>query len=283
MNKPDWLKIRSYPQATEEVQALLSSLSLNTVCSSAACPNMGECFHHKTATFMILGQSCTRNCRFCSVNTARPDAVDPDEPHNVAKAAKALGLKHIVVTSVTRDDLPDGGAFQFAATIKALRKTLPECTVEVLIPDFKGDTDALNVVAKAAPDVLNHNVETVPSLYSVVRPQAKYRRSLDVLKNMRALAPNIYTKSGIMVGLGETEAEVTRVMDDLQSVNCDALTIGQYLRPSPQHLPVSAYISPEQFERYKALGYEKGFSHVASGPFVRSSYQASECMNALKM
>jgi lipoic acid synthetase len=229
--KPTWLKTKSHPEATEKVAALLSSLSLNTVCSSAACPNMGECFNNNTATFMILGQRCTRNCGFCNVAKENPEAVDPDEPKNVALAAKQLGLRHVVVTSVTRDDLPDGGGFQFAATIHALRQLLPDCTVEVLIPDFEGGQRALAMVVSAAPDVLNHNIETVPSLYSHVRPMANYQRSLNVLKNAKSLVPNLLTKSGIMLGLGETQADVTQVFDDLRAVGCDALTIGQYLRP----------------------------------------------------
>ncbi len=280
--KPDWLKTKFHPQATEEVQALLSSLSLNTICSSAACPNMGECFNNHTATFMILGENCTRNCRFCNVSKQAVSAIDPHEPENLAKASRVLGLKHIVVTSVTRDDLPDGGASQFVKTIQALHNTLPDSTVEVLIPDFQGNIEALKMVLDAKPDILNHNIETVPALYANVRPMADYRQSLAVLKNAKDYAPDISTKSGIMVGLGETPDQVAQVMDDLREAGCDVLTIGQYLRPSPQHIAVAEYIKPKQFEAYQDLAYQKGFKYVASGPFVRSSYHALEGMKALK-
>ena len=282
MPKPEWLKTKSHPNATEEVQALLSSLSLNTVCNSAACPNMGECFHSHTATFMILGQNCTRNCRFCNVSKGAVSEVDPNEPENLATAAKTLGLKHIVVTSVTRDDLPDGGASQFVKTIVALHRVLPDSSIEVLIPDFQGNSDALKAVLDSGPDILNHNIETVPALYKDVRPMANYRQSLAVLKNAKDYAPSISTKSGIMVGLGETANQVGAVMDDLREVGCDVLTIGQYLRPSPQHIAVAEFVTPEQFEAYEALAYQKGFKYVASGPFVRSSYHALEGMKAIK-
>ncbi len=281
MSKPSWLTIKSYPQAAEEVQALLASLNLNTVCSGAACPNMGECFKTRTATFMILGANCTRNCRFCNVSKQPVLPPDPEEPGNVAKAAVALNLHHIVVTSVTRDDLPDGGASQFVATIRTLKTALPESTIEVLIPDFKGDPHALHAVLDAGPDILNHNIETVSELYSAVRPMADYRQSLDVLKNARQYAPKIHTKSGLMVGFGETAEQIARVMDDLRRVDCDAFTIGQYLRPSKSHIAVAEYVSPEQFKVYEILAFQKGFKYVASGPFVRSSYHAAECMSAL--
>ena len=242
---------------------------------------MGECFKNHTATFMILGENCTRNCRFCNVAKHAVDTVDTDEPENVAKAAKALGLKHTVVTSVTRDDLPDGGASQFVETIHALRRTLPDSTIEVLIPDFQGNKEALHAVLDAKPDILNHNVETIPSLYATVRPMADYKQSLNVLSNAKAYSPNIHTKSGLMVGFGETQSQIKQVMDDLRAVDCDVLTIGQYLQPSKAHIPVTEYVTPEQFDIYNKIAYKKGFKYVASGPFVRSSYHAAESMSAL--
>jgi lipoic acid synthetase len=225
---------------------------------------------------MILGNTCTRNCRFCAVEHGRPQAVEQDEPERVAEAARRLGLKHVVVTSVTRDDLPDGGAGHFAATIGALRAALPEAYIEVLTPDFRGDEKALAIVARAKPDIFNHNVETVPRLYEKVRPQADYRRSLQVLKKIKELDPAIYTKSGLMVGLGETTAEVLQVMADLRSVDCDILTIGQYLRPSAGHLEIKEFVTPDTFAWYAEKGREMGFLYVASAPFVRSSYHAAE-------
>ncbi len=281
MKKPEWLKVKADPQAVIEMERLLSSLGLTTVCKNAACPNIGECFGRHTATFMIMGANCTRNCRYCKVEKGLPTPLDADEPANVAKAAKALGLTHTVVTSVTRDDLPDGGAEHFAKTILALKNALPDATVEVLIPDFKGEKSALKTVLDAKPDILNHNVETVPSLYSRVRPMAVYTRSLLLLGRAKEFDPTVHTKSGLMVGLGETEDEVLEVMDDLRDVGCDLLTIGQYLQPSPKHLEVAEYIPPEQFEAYKSAGLAMGFRYVASGPFVRSSYHAAEGMAAL--
>ncbi|MEX1308140.1 MAG: lipoyl synthase, partial [Eubacteriales bacterium] len=244
--------------------------------------NIGECFGRHTATFMIMGANCTRNCRYCKVDKGTPTPLDANEPKNLAHAAKALGLKHTVVTSVTRDDLPDGGAEHFAKTILALKSALPESTVEVLIPDFKGDNTALKTVLDAKPDILNHNTETVPSLYSQVRPMAVYARSIQLLKRSKEIDPAIHTKSGLMVGLGETKEEVLSVMRDLRDVDCDLLTIGQYLRPSPKHLDVAEFITPEQFEAYKAEGLAMGFRYVASGPFVRSSYHAAEAITALQ-
>lgn len=274
---PPWLHKRL--PASGDMQAtrrLLADLHLNTVCQSARCPNQGECFAHRTATFMILGNTCTRNCRFCAVEHGRPETVDQDEPRRVAEAARRLGLKHVVLTSVTRDDLPDGGASHFAATITALREALPRAYVEVLTPDFRGSRDALTIIAGARPDIFNHNVETVPRLYPEVRPQADYHRSLDVLKEIKKLDASIYTKSGLMVGLGETREEVLAVMADLRAVQCDILTIGQYLRPSPQHLEIKEFVTPETFTWYAEKGQELGFLYVASGPYVRSSYHAAE-------
>ncbi|MGI9950955.1 lipoyl synthase [Moorellaceae bacterium AZ2] len=274
---PPWLHKR-IPAAgsLEATRKLLQELQLNTVCQSALCPNLGECFARRTATFMILGKTCTRNCRFCAVERGKPEPVDPDEPRRVALAAAKLGLRHVVVTSVTRDDLPDGGAGQFVATICALREQLPHVVIEVLTPDFQGERGAIAAVVEAKPHIFNHNVETVPRLYPRVRPAADYRRSLEVLKMVKDLAPGIYTKSGIMVGLGETREEVEEVMADLREVGCDILTIGQYLRPSPQHLAVEEFVPPEIFEYYGQVGRKMGFLYVASAPFVRSSYNAAE-------
>jgi lipoic acid synthetase len=281
--KPEWLKVkyRSTDQVME-VHRLMENLSLHTVCQEAACPNLLECFGRKTATFMILGRFCTRNCTFCNVETNRPLPVDPSEPEHVAEAVAELGLKHVVITSVTRDDLPDGGAAHFADVITAVRKKSPSVQIEVLIPDFKGDHDALAKVLYAEPDILNHNVETVPRLYAAVRPQAIYQRSLQVLHQAKRISPHIITKSGIMVGLGETMDEIKAVLQDLRKVDCDLLTIGQYLAPSKKHHPVIEYITPESFNIYKAMGMELGFKHVESGPLVRSSYHAESAANAIK-
>ncbi|MEN3203486.1 MAG: lipoyl synthase [Atribacterota bacterium] len=278
---PPWIKRRFPPQEEwERVQKLLRTLTLHTVCESARCPNLGECFRRGTATFLILGNTCTRSCRFCAVGKGMPLPPDPGEPERVAEAAKRLHLRHVVVTSVTRDDLPDGGAEHFAATISAIRKALPQATVEVLIPDFQGSEKALETVLAAYPDVLNHNVETVPRLYPLVRPQADYARSLWLLEKAKEKAPGILTKSGLMVGLGETKAEVEEVLRDLRKAKCDIVTIGQYLRPSVHHLPVASYILPEEFEYYREYALRLGFSGVASGPFVRSSYRAEEFVKA---
>ncbi|MGQ9622472.1 MAG: lipoyl synthase [Candidatus Caldatribacteriaceae bacterium] len=272
---PSWIRRRFPPQEEwEEVQRLLQKLSLHTVCESARCPNIGECFSRGTATFLILGDICTRSCRFCAVQKGRPLPPDPEEPKRVAEAAKQLNLKHVVVTSVTRDDLPDGGAEHFARTVKALREFLPEATVELLVPDFLGDRKALEVVLSARPDVLNHNVETVPRLYPLVRPQADYFRSLELLRKAKERFPSLLTKSGFMVGLGETREEVEEVLGDIKNSGCDIVTIGQYLRPSMRHLPVSEYVLPEVFEHYRRYALRLGFLGVASDPFVRSSYHA---------
>lgn len=249
---------------------------LHTVCESARCPNLPECWSKKTATFMIMGDVCTRHCGFCAIKTGRPLALDPQEPFRLAETARKMGLKHIVVTSVNRDDLPDEGSGQFAATVRALREAIPHAIVEVLTPDFKGKRWCVARVVEAQPDIYNHNVETVPRLHAVVRPQAKYERSLRVLQMVKELAPTIYTKSGIMLGLGETKEEVIQVMRDLRAIGVEAVTIGQYLRPTARHLPVIEYIHPEVFEEYKQIGEAMGFLFVAAGPFIRSSYNAIE-------
>lgn len=282
MRKPDWLKVSYNRESVEEIAQLMRSLNLNTVCKEANCPNLGECYKKHTATFMILGSQCTRNCRFCNISCGRPEPVDPEEPKNVALAAKHLGLKHAVVTSVTRDDLPDGGAEQFAKTIRAIREISPGTTVEVLISDMKGDRACLDVVMEAKPDVLNHNVETVPELYAAVRPQAKYERSLEVLRYCKAARPEGLTKTGFMVGLGETQEQIDRLMDDVLATGCDILTIGQYLQPSAEHAPLRRYVTPEEFDAYRDLALSKGFKHVASAPLARSSYRAQEALDAAR-
>ena len=281
-SKPEWLKVNFNKEAVDEVSALMASLKLNTVCKAANCPNLGECYKKHTATFMILGSQCTRNCRFCNVVHGRPEPVDPEEPVNLAKAAQKLGLKHVVITCVTRDDLPDGGASHFAACVRELRKICPRTTVEVLISDMKGDKKALDTVIEAAPDVINHNVETVKELYAKVRPEADYERSLAVLRYIKEKAPLLYTKTGIMVGLGETDEQIFSLMDDVLAAGCDILTIGQYLRPSPAHVEMTEYVTPEKFAYYKQIAEEKGFSYVASSPLVRSSYRAEEALKAKK-
>ena len=274
--KPQWLKRQFDPVAEGKMTALLRSLSLHTVCEDANCPNRSECFKSRTATFLILGDVCTRGCRYCAVTKGAPQMLDPEEPMHVAEAAEKLELRHIVVTSVTRDDLPDGGADHFAQTIRALRERLPGSTIEVLIPDFQGSETALNLVIAAKPDIINHNIETVHSLYPVVRPQADFARSLELLRCVKAAG--LYSKTGFMVGLGETRQDVLSLMDDLVATGCDMLTIGQYLQPSKNHLPVVEFITPEQFDEYKQTALAKGIRYVASGPFVRSSYHAAEAM-----
>ncbi len=278
--KPAWLKRRlpSGP-AFEKVRTLISNGKLHTVCQEAHCPNMWECFSSGTATFLILGDRCTRDCRFCAVQTGPEQAPDPREPQRVAQAAYTLGLEYVVLTSVTRDDLPDGGAEHFAATISEIRQTLPQAHIEVLIPDFQGDAAALQTVVKARPDVLNHNLETVPRLYPTVRPQADYRRSLQLLRRAHDCAPDLPTKSGLMLGIGEEASELEAVLADLLSMECGMLTLGQYLQPSQQHLPVSEYVPPEAFARWRRKALAMGFSQVASGPLVRSSYHAKELYN----
>ena len=277
--KPDWLKIKSYSnQSRAEVEELLEKLSLHTVCEEANCPNLIECFCNKTATFMVLGKVCTRNCTFCNVLKGACETVDPKEPFHVAHAIKELGLKHAVITSVTRDDLPDGGANHFAHVIEEIRKLTPNIVVEVLIPDFQGEHDALKKVIAAKPDILNHNIETVSRLYPDVRPMAVYNRSLKLLRDAKAIDPSILTKSGMMLGLGETREEVMETILDLKRNGCDFLTIGQYLPPSKQHHLLIEYIHPDVFEEYRMKALEAGFRHVASGPLVRSSYQAHKAL-----
>ena len=273
--KPAWLRKRlPTGPAYERVRAMIKNGSLHTVCQEAKCPNQWECFSHKTATFLILGDRCTRNCGFCAVAHGPRGALDTREPRRVAAAAASLELKYVVVTSVTRDDLPDGGAGIFAETIRQLRKHIRDVKVEVLIPDFAGSRSALELVLAAAPDVLNHNLETVSRLYPVVRPEAVYTRSLDLLATAARLAPAIPTKSGLMLGLGETDDEIANALSDLLTAGCKMLTLGQYLQPTKEHLPVDKYIEPEVFDRWKQKALDAGFEQVASGPFVRSSYQA---------
>jgi lipoyl synthase len=255
---------------------MMRSKNLHTVCESARCPNLPECWSKRTATFMILGDTCTRSCGFCAIKVGRGEELDPFEPANVAKVAKDLGLKHIVVTSVARDDLKDEGAEQFARTIRALHRQLPHAIVEVLTPDFKAKTELIRSVTDAKPEIYNHNVETVARLQKVVRPQAKYRRSLQVLEKVKELDAAIYTKSGIMLGLGETKEEVVETLRDLRAIGVDAVTIGQYLRPTMRHLPVNTFVHPCEFEEYEKIGQDMGFAFVASGPFIRSSYNAIE-------
>lgn len=275
---PPWIKKRlpAGPQV-EATRKILDRHALNTVCNSAHCPNTGECFAHGTATFMIMGDVCTRACRFCAVRGGTSSPLDGSEPERVAQAAKELGLRHVVVTSVTRDDLDDGGAAHFAAVIASLRRLIPQASVEVLVPDFKGNMESVRTVVDARPDVFNHNVETVPSLYETVRPGADYGVSLDVLRAAKRLARgDILTKSGLMIGLGERREEIEAVMRDLCEAGCDVLTIGQYLSPSREHLAVVEFIEPEVFDTYREVGLAMGFKAVASGPFVRSSYNALE-------
>ncbi|HEX9016017.1 MAG TPA: lipoyl synthase [Chloroflexota bacterium] len=277
LRKPAWLLKRVAPNASiRDVRTLLRQQSLHTVCESAMCPNLGECFSRRTATFLILGDTCTRNCGYCAVTTGRPGALDTEEPERVAEAAANLQLRHVVVTSVTRDDLPDGGAAHFARTITALKRALPSSVIEVLIPDFRGSETALGTVIDAEPDVLNHNVETVPSLFKSVRPQGSYARSIELLSRARRAMTHGYVKSGLMVGLGETEDEVMQVMRDLRGVGCDIFTAGQYLRPSKAHLEVKEYWPPDKFERLKKYGESIGFVLVAAAPYVRSSYMADQ-------
>ncbi|MNZ73294.1 Lipoyl synthase [compost metagenome] len=281
--KPDWIRIKlTTGDNYQSIKEMMRSKTLHTVCEEARCPNIYECWANRTATFMILGDICTRACRFCAVNTGMPTELDLEEPKRVAEAAENMNLRHCVVTSVARDDLNDGGAFIFAETIKAIRARLPLCSVEVLIPDFLGNEESLRIVMEANPDILNHNIETVERMSDRVRAKAKYRRSLELLKRAKAMKPDIPTKSSIMLGVGEEWDEILQAMDDLREVDCDILTIGQYLQPSPQHLNVEKYYTPEQFAELKKEGVKRGFSHVESGPLVRSSYHAHEQVNSAK-
>jgi lipoyl synthase len=275
--RPSWLRAPApVGQNYRELKLLVEELRLHTVCESAACPNVGECWNRRTATFMILGNVCTRRCGFCAVQKGGPLPVDYDEPRRVAEAVAVLGLRYAVVTSVNRDDRKDGGAELFALTIQAIRERIPGCKVEVLVPDFQGSHAAMETVMAASPDVLNHNTETVPRLYRQVRLGARYHRSLDMLRYAKQLRPDIPTKSGLMLGLGETREEVLQVMRDLRAHDVDIVTLGQYLRPSPKHLPIIRYVTTDEFRDLKQFGIAMGFGHVESGPLVRSSYHAEE-------
>jgi len=277
MQKPPWLKKRVPPvHAIQKVQWILEKTTLHTVCEEARCPNLGECFSQGTATVLIMGRICSRSCGFCAVQHGTPSPLDPHEPEHVAQAVKEMKLRYVVITSVTRDDLPDGGASHYGQVIRAIRCVHPEIEVEVLIPDFQGDRNSLVAVLRERPQVLNHNVETVPRLYPLVRPQADYGRSLHLLKTARELSPGSLTKSGLMIGLGENREEILGLMRDLREVGVNLLTIGQYLQPRSDRLPVVRYIPPEEFEELKRAGEELGFKSVASGPFVRSSYHAAQ-------
>ena len=281
LKKPEWLRIKMQGgENLNHVQKTLDKFGLTTVCHEASCPNRMECFSKSTATFMILGSVCTRGCTFCNIATGPGQIVDKLEPKHIADAVKALKLKYVVVTSVTRDDLPDGGAFHFADVIREIQKTSPTAAIEVLIPDFRGNREALNTVIEAKPVIINHNIETVPRLYKTVRPQAKYEQSLELLKRVKETTDSIYTKSGMMVGLGETQEEVLKSLRDLRDVNCDFLTIGQYLAPTKEHHPVIEYVHPDVFEIYRKAALEMGFKDAACGPLVRSSYKAHEMLES---
>lgn len=276
--KPEWLRVKA-PQweRVGNVKEILRDLSLNTVCEEASCPNIGECFNAGTATFLIMGPACTRACPYCDIDfEKKPKPLDPTEPDRLAQAVKRLRLNHVVITSVNRDDLPDGGASQFGRCIQAIRDTSPDTTIEVLIPDLCGNWEALESILQAQPEVLNHNTETIPRLYRRTRPQGDYQRTLELLERSRDLAPWVYTKSGLMVGLGETDAEIRQVMEDLRSVDCDILTLGQYLQPSQKHLQVEGFITPAQFDAWRQFGESIGFLQVVSSPLTRSSYHAEQ-------
>jgi lipoic acid synthetase len=277
LRKPDWLRQR-LPAGPdfEKIKGMIHKDRLHTVCQEAGCPNIWECFSHHTATFLILGSRCTRNCRFCAVTEGPLEPPDPKEPARVASVARQMGLKYVVVTSVTRDDLPDGGAGIFAETIEKIRQEIPDVCVEVLIPDFQGSKEALETVLHAHPDVLNHNIETVPRLYPEVRPQADYRQSLELIQRAHEYDAPLLTKSGLMLGLGEEQAEISLTLEDMLKAGCRILTLGQYLQPTKDHLPVKRYIPPEEFEEWRKTARQMGFAEVASGPFVRSSYHARE-------
>jgi lipoic acid synthetase len=279
--KPEWLKVRAPGSPNYlRLKELMRGLKLHTVCEEAHCPNIGECWHHGTATFMIMGDVCTRACGYCNVTHGAPIALDLDEPENLARAVEALALNYVVVTSVDRDDLEDFGAGVFAATVRAIKARRPECRVEVLIPDFQGHDASLRTVLEAKPDILNHNTETVPRLYRIARPGGRYARALELLDRARRWAPPIPTKTGLMVGLGETMDEVVEVLRDLRKIDCQILTVGQYLRPSLAHLPMARYYTPDEFRELKRIALDLGFGHVESGPLVRSSYHAHEQADA---
>jgi len=281
-NFPQWLKTGIlHGKTLLKTEGLLEQYGLNTICTSAKCPNRGECYAKSTATFLIMGDTCTRNCRFCAVQKGIPKSLESEEPKKIAEVVKGLGLKYVVITSVTRDDLEDGGASHFARVIREIRWENPEVKVEVLIPDFQGSAEALKIVLDARPDVLNHNLETVPRLYRTVRPKADYKRSLQILLMSKVINPKIPTKSGLMLGLGESKEEIIEVMEDLRKIECDFLTLGQYLAPSKNHLPIKRYVLPEEFEMLKEIALKLGFKGVASGPLVRSSYKASELFKTI--
>ncbi|OGI21807.1 MAG: lipoyl synthase [Candidatus Melainabacteria bacterium RIFOXYA12_FULL_32_12] len=281
---PEWVKRGIIDtETTRTVRKILRENNLNTVCESARCPNKSECYSKNTATFMILGNTCTRNCKFCSVNSGIPEPINPNEPDLIAEAVKKLGLNYVVVTSVTRDDLEDGGAMHFANTIRSIKKIDNEIKVEVLTPDFQGNLDSINVVIEAKPDVFNHNIETVETLYPKVRPQAEYKRSLEMIKYIKSENHEIYTKSGFMVGLGETFKQISELLQDLKEHNCDIVTVGQYIQPTRNHLEVSRYLQPEEFDHIKQLALETGIKYPISAPLVRSSYKAKEIICGTKI
>ncbi len=281
--RPDWIRVKA-PISSEyqKTRDIIRQQKLNTVCEEAACPNIGECWSKKHVTVMILGSVCTRACRFCNVATGRPDQLDPHEPERVAAAMATLGLSHVVITSVDRDDLPDGGAEHYAQVIRAIRKTSPDTTIEILTPDFLRKDGAIETVVAAKPDVFNHNLETVPRLYPTVRPGARYFHSLYLLKRVKEIDPSIFTKSGLMVGLGEEKAELYQVMDDLRAANVDFITLGQYLQPTPKHHPLIRYVPPQEFDDYAQMARGKGFLMVASSPLTRSSYHAGDDFKKLR-
>lgn len=280
--KPPWLKVRAPGgENYQRLGALMRELGLHTVCEEAHCPNVGECWEHGTATFMILGDVCTRNCAYCAVSHGRPPVYDIEEPSRVAAAVEQMQLRHVVITSVDRDDLPDFGAAIFAETIRQIRQRLPDCSVEVLVPDFQGDEDAIRTVLDAEPDIYNHNTETVPRLYKRCRPGGRYERVLRIFRFVKAIAPHIPTKTGIILGMGETIPEVEHTMRELRTVDVDILTLGQYLRPSAQHIPLDRYYTPEEFRALRETGLAMGYRHVESGPLVRSSYHAWEQVQSL--
>ena len=277
LKKPNWIKVKA-PTSKQYIDTLnlVKKYNLHTVCQEAACPNIGECWSKKHATFMILGDTCTRACSFCNVKTGKPFSIDPLEPLNVAKSVSALNLKHVVITSVDRDDLIDGGAMHFINVIDSIKSLNPNCTIEILTPDFKNKPEAIDILSKNLPDVFNHNLETVPRLYPSIRPGSRYFISLNLLSQIKEKNPNIFTKSGLMVGLGETKEEIYQVMDDLRSANVDFITIGQYLPPTNKHAKLERFITPKEFDEYKKMAYSKGFLMVASSPLTRSSYHASD-------
>ena len=276
-------KVKSFlTKEVTKMKTMLRMLNLHTVCEEASCPNIGECFWKKTATFMIMGDRCTRKCSYCDVSHDRPLPLDPSEPYNIAKAVKMLNLRYVVITSVNRDDLPDGGASHFAKVVMVVKKQNPDCTIEVLIPDFLGSRISLEIVTQAQPEVINHNIETVPSLFPVVRHRGDYRRSLNIIRWIKDISPETVSKSGIMVGLGESKKEIIGVMEDLINANCDILTIGQYLRPSKNHYPVKRYYTEDEFKELEEIGYSLGFKQVFSGALVRSSYYAEDIYKDLR-